>query len=459
MKRSFDTLLDRHPLQEGSAELHEGDPRWQLARQVVSGAHFSKSPLLSKFLLYVVRETLEGRQAEIGEHQIGVSVFGRSPGYRTDEDNIVRNYARQLRKRLAEHFAAVATTDGMRIDIPVGGYVPSFTRTIASNGNTSTEIELVWPVKTAPVDDLPNRTPGSTSELEKPSPVHERAPRPILIRLLGLGIYTALLVALTWMVAARVQTQHHSAESSNPLWNVIFSRTGTTFVIPPDAGFNVLEDMAHASLPLASYIKGSYLELPAVPLDRHTDQDLRTQQYTDFVSLKIVASLARLQEFDPQRVFFRFPRDLRIDDLKTANGVIIGSASANPWAAIGDSITNFRIVPGQDMQGASIVNLKPLPGESARYSSLWNEPSHETYGLILFLPNLSGRGNMLVIEGLDVAGTEAAAEMLFHPDMFEAILSQAKRGDGGLRPFEVLLRSTSIQSNAAGTQIIATRIH
>ena len=288
-------------------------------------------------------------------------------------------------------------------------------------------IELVWPVRTSPVDDLRNRTPESTSDPEKPSPVHERSRRPILTRLLGLGIYTALLVALTWIVAARVQTQHHSAESSNPLWNVIFSRTGTTFVIPPDAGFNVLEDMAHASLPLASYIKGSYLDLPAVPLDRHTDQDLRTQQYTDFVSLKIVASLARLQEFDPQRVFFRFPRDLRIDDLKTANGVIIGSASANPWAAIGDSITNFRIVPGQDMQGASIVNLKPLPGEPARYSSLWNEPSHETYALILFLPNLSGRGNMLVIEGLDVAGTEAAAEMLFHPDLFEPILSQAER--------------------------------
>ena len=74
MKRSFDTLLDRQPLREGPAELLEDDPRWQLAQQVVSGAHFSKSPLLSKFLLYVVRETLEGRQAEIGEHQIGVSV-------------------------------------------------------------------------------------------------------------------------------------------------------------------------------------------------------------------------------------------------------------------------------------------------------------------------------------------------------------------------------------------------
>ncbi len=67
--------------------------------------HFARSPLLSKFLLFVVAETLEGRGNEITEHQIGVQVFDRPADYRTLEDNIVRNYARQLRKRLAEHFA------------------------------------------------------------------------------------------------------------------------------------------------------------------------------------------------------------------------------------------------------------------------------------------------------------------------------------------------------------------
>jgi hypothetical protein len=106
MKRSVSALIDHHPTaQERSISSYENDPPWQLALEVVAGQHFARFPLLSKFLLYVVRETVEGRQAEISEHQIGVSVFGRPPKYRTDEDNIVRNYARQLRKRLAEHFA------------------------------------------------------------------------------------------------------------------------------------------------------------------------------------------------------------------------------------------------------------------------------------------------------------------------------------------------------------------
>ena len=104
----------------------QGDPRWDLTQRVVAGTHFARSPLLSKFLLFVVAETLEGREGEITEQQIGVQVFDRLPGYRTAEDNIVRNYARQLRKRLAEHFAAEGSLEPLRIEIPVGGYVPVF---------------------------------------------------------------------------------------------------------------------------------------------------------------------------------------------------------------------------------------------------------------------------------------------------------------------------------------------
>ena len=453
MNRSVSALIDHHPTAQSSARAHEDDPRWQLALEVVVGPHFVRSPLLSKFLLYVVRETLEGRQAEISEHQIGVAVFGRSPKYRTDEDNIVRNYARQLRKRLAEHFAT-ESADGMQIDIPIGGYVPRFTVRGTEAGGASADLNG-YAHPHSVLDSAATLRPDAA----KPFLVPDRAQRRTITYWLWFGIYSIALVALTWLAVTEFRAPLRQTQPADALWDVIFSKSRTTYVVPPDTGFNVLEDMTHTSLALATYIKGSYLDLPAVPLDAHTDQDLRTQQYTDFGSMKIVASLARLPQFDPQRVLLRFPRDLRIDDLKSANGIIIGSASANPWATLADSITNFRIVPDRDMRGASIVSARPLPGEAPKYASHWNEPSHETYALILLIPNLSGSGNMLLVEGLDVAGTEAASEVLFHPDLLAPILDKARRADGGLRPFEVLLRSTSIQSNAAGTQLVAARIH
>ncbi len=139
--------------------------------------------------------------------------------------------------------------------------------------------------------------------------------------------------------------------------------------------------------------------------------------------------------------------------------MIIGSSCSNPWAAIAEKTTNFQIHCSPGMEGATVVNLKPQPGEAASYSSHWNEPIHETYGVISFVPNLSGYGHLLFLEGLDAAGTQAASEALLRSETLAPILERASRPDGSLAPFEVLLRSTSIQANATDTQVVASRIH
>ena len=250
-----------------------------------------------------------------------------------------------------------------------------------------------------------------------------------------------------------------SQEPAHVLWAALFSGAANSYIVPSDAGFNLLEDLSRRPVPLADYIAGSYEGLPLAGVDPHSAEDLRTQQLTPFVDLQIAAALSHLSEDNPQRVFIRFPRDLRLEDLKSANAVIIGSVGSNPWAAIAETNANFRITDRPGMSGAEIINTKPRPGEAESYASHWNEPAHETFALIAFLPNLSGNGHLLVLEGLDVAGTQAAAEMLLHPSAIDPILKSATRPDGSLRNFEVLLRSTSIESNATGTQVIASRIY
>jgi hypothetical protein len=243
------------------------------------------------------------------------------------------------------------------------------------------------------------------------------------------------------------------------LWAALFGGPANCFIVPSDAGFNLVEDLSRKPVPLAEYIAGSYEKLPLGGVDAHSAEDLRSQQLTPFVDLQISSAFAHLSEDNPQRVFIRFPRDLRLDDLKSANAVIIGSVGSNPWAALAESSANFRIVDRPGMEGATIQNLKPRQGEAATYVSHWNEPAHETFALITFFPNLSGNGHLLVLEGLDVAGTQAAAEMLLHSSAIDPILKSATRPDGSLRNFEVLLRSTSIESSATGTQVIASRIY
>jgi hypothetical protein len=427
------------------------DPRWQLAQRIVDSAQFSKSPRLSSFLLYIVSKSLEGRENEVTEQQIGVHVFGRPLGYRTVDDNIVRSYARQLRKRLAEYFASDGIDDAMRIEIPLGGYLPAFT---TPGLPAEDEHKPILVERT-----LAERTMTTTVDFaSSPVSVPRHKWRRAMARTCLLGGYSALLIWLTWLVV-RTGTPRRPLEPAGLLWMAMLQGSGNTYIVPPDAGLNLVEDLSHQSMPLADYLRGKYLDLPLPGVDPHSETDLRAQQLTGFTNLQMVATLARLSEYNPAHVFLRFPRDLRLDDLKSANAVIIGSECSNPWAVIAESSTNFRIHCNSGMQGATVVNLKPQSGEAASYTSHWNEPIHETYAVISFTPNLSGYGYLLLLGGLDAAATQAAGEALLSSETITPILQRARRPDGSLAAFEVLLRTTSIQANATDTHVIASRIY
>jgi len=428
-----------------SRDSFHNDLRWRVAQEVAAGPHFARSLLLSRFLLYVVSETLEGRQSTITEHKIGVAVFGRPASYRTDDDNIVRNYARQLRRRLAEYFAAEGKDLPIRIEIPVGGYIPTFpemTSTAPAGHRSGAGVECSEPVGPQAVAAVP---------------LGWEWRRRLWFSMLAVFLVVSAGLAGWFIGNFRFDTSA-SAHPAGALWRALMPVNGTAYIVPTDAGFNLMEDMAHRSLSLADYIKGQYADMAPVSENPHTRQDLGTQPYTDFVSLQIVSLLARLPEFDSRRVLLRFPRDLRIDDLKKSSAIIIGSADSNPWASLIDARANFRIVPEPEMNGAVIENTHPAAGELRVYRSHWGEPAHDTFALILLEPNLSGTGYILLIEGLDIAGTQAAADLLFTSGEIAPIVKSASRTDGSLRPFEVLVRATSIQSNAEGTQIIASRI-
>src|ERR1700722_4976898 len=81
------------------------DLRWQLALRIAASGSLGRSQLLSDFLLYIVDRSIQGRTDQITEQHIGVVVFGRTEDYDSNEDNIVRSYARKLRTRIEGYFA------------------------------------------------------------------------------------------------------------------------------------------------------------------------------------------------------------------------------------------------------------------------------------------------------------------------------------------------------------------
>ncbi|KMO32239.1 histidine kinase [Methylobacterium variabile] len=85
-----------------------------------------KSPQLSAFLTYVVRESLAGRGSLLKSYTIATDALGRSSSFDPATDAIVRVEARRLRQVLQQIYADPACPLTVRIDLPLGRYEPSF---------------------------------------------------------------------------------------------------------------------------------------------------------------------------------------------------------------------------------------------------------------------------------------------------------------------------------------------
>ncbi len=101
--------------------------RAQLQR-ILSNERFLRSDRLSRFLSFVVEETLNGQQGGLKEYQIGIAVCGRSESYDQRTDPVVRVEARRLRSALDSYYANEGHEDTVLISMPKGGYVPYFAK-------------------------------------------------------------------------------------------------------------------------------------------------------------------------------------------------------------------------------------------------------------------------------------------------------------------------------------------
>jgi len=99
--------------------------RAQLER-ILESRQFVRSQSLSKFLRYVVEETIADRGPGIKEYVLGIEVFGRGENFDPRIDPIVRVQAAKVRSRLEEYYKSEGSEDPLIIEMPKGAYVPAF---------------------------------------------------------------------------------------------------------------------------------------------------------------------------------------------------------------------------------------------------------------------------------------------------------------------------------------------
>jgi len=184
---------------------------------------------------------------------------------------------------------------------------------------------------------------------------------------------------------------------------------------------------------------------------------------TSFADVADAVSVIKMAGPLQKQAFVRSAKDLKVRDLDHENFIFIGSPASNPWVALFQDKLNFReseAAVGKSVK--SFVNTHPLANEQAQYQGLrWTGMEGEDYATIALLPNITHDGSVLILQGLQQEGTEAAGRFLAEPDNRRLLenalgiqLSDAKNQNVW---FEALIRSRTVSGAPNSTTLVSVR--
>jgi hypothetical protein len=319
-----------------------------LLERILASRHFVKSGLLSRFLRYICERSLTGGGHALTEHHIGVHVFGRSQGYDCSADNIVRNYARQLRNRLDDYYRWEGQSELIRLEVPRGGYKPIF-------------LPLA-------MDSIPAVAEDRAALFAAPSIAIKPSsrPQPWAMVLLSAVIFALLSVVLV-LLRSRARPVAVVSSPMHAFWANIFHADRDTVIVTADSGFGTLQDVLGRRLSLADYTSLQLGNLSLTSPEKYITNDLASQRYTSMTDLETAVAFSHLPEVVPSRLTIRLARDLRMEDLKDDNVILLGSAYTNPWAELFEKNLTFALVEDAAAHSWKVVNRHPAPGEESFY--------------------------------------------------------------------------------------------
>ena len=441
---------------DASEILHSEAYRRELLQRILRSTPFAKSERLGALLTYLCEMSFKGNADKLNEQRIGRFVFGRAEDYDSSADGIVRSQASRLRQRLDQYFAAEGQGEPLQISIPRGSYAPLF----AERKVPPQELEH------QPLDP----TIGATDDQsQKPPPVVLTPATGKLSRAL-LWLLVALLSAAVWLLwlrSNRVQTEGKVPRAEDPVlqrfWTGVFTPGLTTLVVTPDSGLVMYEYFSGTRVDLKSYLDGKYRaginetapsETPLI--QRAPMLDLANRRYTSIVDVEAILHMKERARISNSDIQVRFARDLRPNDLKTGNVILLGASTADPWVELFEKDMNF-VLQDDYTRDRAVLNRSPLKTEPERWSFPHGNPNREVFGIVAYRPNLAGNGSALILEGTSMSGTEAATDFIMDDAQIVPFLKQIGSTKEHVPHFEVALTTNNLGASAGRPRILAWR--
>ncbi|MBN8732330.1 MAG: winged helix-turn-helix domain-containing protein [Acidobacteria bacterium] len=405
------------------------DPRWALVQRIAASRHFAKATQLHDFLLYITARSLEGREDEVHEFNIGCAVLGRDEGFLPSEDNIVRVQARHLRKKVEDYFSNEGQGEPLLLTIPKGGYVPRFEpRVVTARGEEQ--------------EHKAGQQMAAGME----------AVHPWRWALAGLAVGLLIAACVGLVVWAR------PIKPANPFLSVLFREGQETNIVVADSCLVAIQDLLKTDITLDEYTAPEFHENMLArapdPSMKAVVQKLFSRQYTSLGDLNIASRLWREAGGYPGAARLRFARHVGLREFKTSNFILLGSRRGIPWDGLFETKLHFKPIWDAERGRFFFRRQSARAGEPAEYET--DGRKQETFATIVLMPNLDRSGYVLRLTGLTMEGTEAMGELVLRSDAdprLLGVLEKARTGQGEF--LEVLVRVSSVGGAGTAPQILA----
>jgi hypothetical protein len=414
-----------------------GDERWLLVQRIVSSPPFQKSGRLRDLLQYITEQTIRGFAHDLTEQHIGEAVFHKPAGYSPLEDSSVRVHARQLRLKLHEYFDGLGRDEPLVMEIPKGAYAPTF-RAARAESLSAPPIQIKRAAARLPPAIVPWTLCG------------------------------ALAIVCAGLLLSRMD-RSAGGSGASPAWpfSQIFDARHHTVIVVADGNYGMLRILTAQHGSLEQYLNRDFPQKSAALKfgeagSRFADY-ISDSTLTSFADVADAVSLVKVAGPLQKQVSVRSARDLKIRDLDHENYVFVGSPASNPWVSLFEDKLNFR--ESEAAVGKSVkafLNSNPVPGEQAQYEGLrWTGAEGDDYATIALVPNMTRDGSVLILQGLQQEGTEAAGRFLLETEnrhqLQRSLGIPVSDSIAENIWFEALIRSRTVSGAPNSTTLVAVR--
>jgi hypothetical protein len=421
--------------------------------QILESEAFHSSRRSRQFLSYVVRQTLEGKGDLLKERTIGADVFERSPADITAENSVVRKQAGEVRRRLEQYYKGAPEDTPVRIQLPVGSYVPEF---------------CFSTVPAIPEAAVPRAAQESSIS---PSRMEVRAAHPARRIALWTALLSALLVTAlclgTWTFYRHYSRHQFFAQFWDPV-----SATSESLVVC--LAKPVVYIPSREFYQRYSSTHGRDFGLEWQRLNERLPKDLDTPpRWTEMMvqkdfgvakgdadaAFRIATLFGRLGKSSKLRI----GDDCSLTDLRNAPVALIGAYN-NRWTM--EMTSNLHFTFSEEQGELSIREQAPsgrtwkIESNSSTRPSPWSAAPEQQpftdYAIVSRLKNSQTGQYLIIVAGITGPGTQAAAEFVSSPQELDQALQRFAPGWEN-KNLQIVLR-VPVPDNITPTapQVIAT---